>query len=164
MRKERVLIKALCTIGAVWVILTGYKMAKKAFITKKINKSSYKTSLFEKIDTFYAMPEKKEDRKAELGRGTWALIHTIAAKYPPYAGREHQANIIQFIDLLTKLFPCEDCRGHFKKLVDGFPPKVSSREDFAAWACQAHNIVNRRLGKREFDCGRLDERWDCGCK
>lgn len=164
MRKEGVLVKVLCVAGVLWIVLTGYKLARKAFITKKTNRSSYKTSLFEKIDAFYAMPEKKEDRKAELGRGTWALIHTIGAKYPPYPSREHQSNLIQFIDLLTKLFPCEECRKHFTELVKNHPPKVTSREEFSRWACQAHNIVNKRLGKREFDCARLDDRWDCGCK
>jgi len=25
--------------------------------------------------------------------------------------------------------------------------------------CEAHNEVNRKLGKGEFDCGRWEERW-----
>lgn len=41
---------------------------------------------------------------------------------------------------------------------------MTSNNDFNDWLCQVHNIVNRKLGKDEFDCGQLLERWsDCGC-
>ncbi|EIJ89648.1 hypothetical protein NEPAR06_1782 [Nematocida parisii] len=160
MRKERILVKVFLGIVILWCVLTGYKMIRRRY--SDVNDRRLHSA--KDSDSFYSMPKTKEERKAELGRGTWALIHTIAAKYPPDAGREHQGNLIKFIDLLTKLFPCDECRSHFKKLVDTFPPKVSSREEFAGWACQAHNIVNKRLGKQEFNCSRLDDRWDCGCK
>ena len=26
-----------------------------------------------------------------------------------------------------------------------------------------HNVINERLGKPEFDCLTLDEKYDCGC-
>ncbi|EHY66529.1 hypothetical protein NEAUS03_0953 [Nematocida ausubeli] len=160
MRKEGVLAKVFLSIIGIWVVLTGYKLARR----KYLQSTQLKARRTGEWDSFYDMPKTKEERKTELGRGTWALIHTIAAKYPPYPTREHQANVLKFIDLLTKIFPCEDCRGHFKNLVETFPPKVSGRAEFGGWACQAHNIVNKRLGKQEFDCTRLDDRWDCGCK
>lgn len=158
MRKEGVIAKVVLGCICVWVALTGYKVIRRK-VQSKAASIEIRSS-----ESFYKMPRTKEERRAELGRGTWALIHTIAAKYPPDATREHQGNLIKFIDLLTKLFPCEECRGHFKELVSKFPPRVSSREEFGRWACEAHNIVNRRLGKKEFDCKRLEERWDCGCK
>ena len=30
------------------------------------------------------------------------------------------------------------------------------------WMCEAHNEVNRKLGKGEFDCSRWEERWRTG--
>jgi mitochondrial FAD-linked sulfhydryl oxidase len=36
---------------------------------------------------------------------------------------------------------------------------VSSNHDLSQWFCQQHNIVNRKLGKEEFDCSRVLERW-----
>ncbi|KAH9386143.1 mitochondrial FAD-linked sulfhydryl oxidase [Nematocida major] len=152
MRKQAIVVRVFIGIVAVWVVLTGYKMLRRYRTPRK------------DAGPFYAMPESAAERRGELGRGTWTLIHTIAAKYPAEPTREYKGDVLKFVELLTKLFPCEDCRGHFKKLVGGFPPKVSSREEFSLWACQAHNIVNRRLGKTEFECSRLDERWDCGCK
>lgn len=37
--------------------------------------------------------------------------------------------------------------------------RVESREAFGRWMCEAHNEVNRKLGKREFDCEKWEERW-----
>jgi len=44
------------------------------------------------------------------------------------------------------------------------PPDTSSRHNFSQWMCHTHNDVNRRLGKEEFDCSRVDERWLDGWK
>ena len=47
--------------------------------------------------------------KEELGRGTWALLHTMAAYYPdkPDALRKVQAR--RFFDALGDLYPCTHC-------------------------------------------------------
>ena len=42
------------------------------------------------------------------------------------------------------------------------PPRVDwlgSRKMFGLWMCRAHNEVNVKLGKKEFDCRRVEERW-----
>ena len=43
-------------------------------------------------------------------------------------------------------------------------PAVNSREALSLWMCNVHNEVNRRLGKTEFDCAQVDERWKDGWK
>ena len=40
--------------------------------------------------------------------------------------------------------------------------KVSNREEFGRWMCEAHNAVNVKLGKEEFDCNRWEQRWRTG--
>jgi len=168
MRKGILLRRALFVLAALWLLLTGYKVCRKVFTFLKRKKtfgeerSSLKSASLE--ERYYSMPETKKERREHLGRSTWTLLHTVASKYPEKPTREEQTNIIKFIDLLTKIYPCDECRPHFKSLVGAFPPKVSSNGDFATWMCQAHNLVNSRLGKPEFDCTRLDSRWDCGCK
>ncbi|OAG29452.1 mitochondrial FAD-linked sulfhydryl oxidase [Nematocida displodere] len=153
MRKDALLTRAIVGVVCLWSLLTIYKYMRKH--------GAQKGKLTE---TYYTMPSTKEARRAELGRSTWTLLHTIASKYPAYPTREEQTNAIKLIDLMTKMFPCDECRGHFTELVKNFSPKVSSQEEFSEWLCEAHNIVNRRLGKPVFNCKRLDERWDCGCK
>ncbi|KAI5180391.1 mitochondrial FAD-linked sulfhydryl oxidase [Nematocida sp. AWRm80] len=154
MRKDIAIKSTIGVLVGIWCLLTVYKIVRRRG-AKTIPESN---------PSYYSKPPTKEAIRQELGRSTWTLLHTIAAKYPAYPTREQQSNAILLIDLLTKMFPCEECRGHFKQLTDGFPPQVSSQEEFSQWMCQAHNIVNKRLNKPVFDCARLDDRWDCGCK
>lgn len=105
----------------------------------------------------------KLEIRNELGRSTWTLLHTLAAVYPGVPSSQHKKDVISFIYLLSKLYPCGDCAQHFQKLLEGMPPKVNNHDEFAAWMCNAHNVVNKRLGKGSFECGRVDERWECGC-
>ena len=44
------------------------------------------------------------------------------------------------------------------------PPDVKDRVRFSRWMCGMHNDVNKRLGKRTFDCSKIDERWLDGWK
>lgn len=39
------------------------------------------------------------------------------------------------------------------------PPRLDSRDEFSQWMCEMHNHVNRHLGKPEFDCSKVDQRW-----
>jgi len=43
-------------------------------------------------------------------------------------------------------------------------PRLESREEFGRWMCDAHNEVNKKLGKEEFDCKFWKERWVDGWK
>ena len=47
---------------------------------------------------------------------------------------------------------------------NGNEPRVEGRDALGRWMCEAHNDVNRKLGKREFDCSRWEERWRTGWK
>ena len=51
---------------------------------------------------------------------------------------------------------------HFR--LQTHPPDTSSRHKFCQWMCHMHNEVNRRIGKEEFDCSKVDERWLDGWK
>ena len=56
-----------------------------------------------------------------------------------------------------------ECAGHFRQILNKFPPQVSSRSSAAAWACHVHNEVNKSLQKELFDCSNIGEFYDCGC-
>lgn len=43
-------------------------------------------------------------------------------------------------------------------------PDTRSRHALSQWLCGIHNDINVRLGKPEFDCSRVDERWRDGWK
>ncbi|CAN8099838.1 unnamed protein product [Discula destructiva] len=104
-----------------------------------------------------------ETLKAELGHATWKFLHTMVARYPEQPTEEDQLALKTFITLFSRLYPCGECAEHFRQLLAKYPPQVSSRNAAAGWLCFAHNIVNKRLKKEEFDCTKIGDFYDCGC-
>ncbi|KXX73108.1 FAD-linked sulfhydryl oxidase ERV2 [Madurella mycetomatis] len=101
--------------------------------------------------------------KAELGRASWKLFHTMMARFPEEPTPDDQLALKTYIQLFARLYPCGDCASHFQKLIAKYPPQTSSRDAAAGWACYVHNQVNRRLKKEEFDCNKIGDFYDCGC-
>lgn len=127
-------------------------------------KKNYKKKHHYKLANVYSTAMTKLEIRENLGRSTWTLLHTMAAVYPGIPSADHKKDIINFIYLLSKLYPCGDCAQHFQKLLANHPPKVGNHDDFVKWMCQVHNVVNKRLGKSTFECERVEERWECGCE
>jgi FAD-linked sulfhydryl oxidase len=101
----------------------------------------------------------------QLGRSTWTLLHTMTAAYPERPSLTQQSETKQFIGLFGKMYPCWSCADDFRSwMKDGNEPKVSNRDEFGKWMCEAHNAVNVKLGKKSFDCDKWEERWRTGWK
>jgi hypothetical protein len=111
--------------------------------------------------------EKTLETRAILGRGTWNLLHTIAAvRYDKTPSLETQAEMTQFVHQLAALYPCPVCAEHFAAMLVDDPPEVRTNAAFSLWLCRTHNRVNERLKKPAFPCtlDALAERWgSCGC-
>jgi len=106
--------------------------------------------------------------RAELGRGTWSLLHRMAAKFPKDPTPEERARVERFFGDLGSLYPCEDCASHFRGVLAARPVAEHSGNNarLSLWLCAAHNDVNARLGKPLFACelDAIKERWgSCGC-
>ncbi|KAI0343550.1 hypothetical protein BDW22DRAFT_1406779 [Trametopsis cervina] len=101
--------------------------------------------------------------KAELGRATWKLIHTMTLRYPETPTQDERDALDNYFHLLSRLYPCGECATEFQQLLKKYPPQTSSRRAAATWLCFVHNQVNERLHKPEFDCANLDATYDCGC-
>ena len=97
----------------------------------------------------------------ELGRASWALMHTIAAYYPQKPTHAQRVQARRFFDALGDLYPCATCRADLRADVDAHPPRCESREALAKWVCERHNVVNEKLGKAKMSCAidALDARW-----
>lgn len=73
-----------------------------------------------------------------------------------------------FLKLFSRLYPCWVCADDFRTWMaepsGRNEPRLSGRSEFGTWMCEAHNEVNRKLGKKEFDCRFWEERWRTGWK
>jgi len=99
-----------------------------------------------------------------LGRYTWSLLHTIAARYPEKPTKEVQNDMKEFIRIFSKFYPCSYCASEFRADLSKMPPEVDSRTSLAMWFCNIHNKTSERLNKPKFDCSKIDERWRTGWK
>ncbi|EPE34363.1 FAD-dependent thiol oxidase [Glarea lozoyensis ATCC 20868] len=97
-----------------------------------------------------------------LGRSSWTLLHSITATYPVAPSPTQQSDAKTFMSLFGKLYPCWVCAEDFQDFMARNRVRTESRQAFGEWMCEAHNEVNRKLGKREFDCSRWEERWRTG--
>lgn len=99
-----------------------------------------------------------------LGRHTWTFLHTTASYYPTSPNETQQRSMLQLLKALPVLYPCRNCAEDLELEISRRPPDVSSREKLEQWMCRTHNEVNRRLGKDEFDCSMVAQRWRDGWK
>jgi FAD-linked sulfhydryl oxidase len=95
----------------------------------------------------------------ELGNCGWTLLHTMAAYFPEKPSQKKKAEMKNFLESFAKVYPCKHCAKDFQQILQTLPLKLENQNEFAHWMCQAHNHVNKKLGKPEFDCSKVNERW-----
>lgn len=98
----------------------------------------------------------------QLGRSSWTLLHSIAARYPEVPSTKEQADMKQFIKLFGNFYPCWFCADDFKTYIAEKEPVVDTQDKLGRWLCAAHNEVNVKLGKPTFDCNLWKQRWKDG--
>lgn len=112
-------------------------------------------------------PEEREKKECPLdskmlGRKTWGFLHTMAAYYPDEPTTQEQTTMANFIELFSQFYPCQKCAKHLREELKTNTPNTKSAEALSMWFCELHNKVNSRLGKAEFDCSKVLERWRDG--
>ncbi|AMD22932.1 HHR163Wp [Eremothecium sinecaudum] len=95
----------------------------------------------------------------QLGRSSWTLLHSIAARYPEAPSTTQKQEIKQFMTIFSHIYPCNWCAKDFEEFIRNNAPRVDSREELGRWLCEAHNDVNKKLGKEEFNCNLWTKRW-----
>ncbi|CCG81824.1 putative FAD dependent sulfhydryl oxidase Erv1 [Taphrina deformans PYCC 5710] len=102
-----------------------------------------------------------------LGRATWTFLHTTAANYPVRPTPVQQNDMSAFLRTFSMFYPCWVCAEDFREWMakrENQPVLDSGWAGLGQWMCRAHNEVNRKLGKDEFDCKLWRQRWKDGFK
>ncbi|RMJ25594.1 sulfhydryl oxidase, partial [Aspergillus sp. HF37] len=139
----------LCTSAASWRALT-----KQAKSTPSSTSSTSSTTRSDQTPTQSSTPPTDcPPDTEELGRSTWTFLHSLTAAYPTSASAEQQREMGSFLGLFSRLYPCWVCAEDFQAWMaeERNRPRLGGRREFGNWMCEAHNEVNRKLGKGEFD-------------
>jgi len=102
--------------------------------------------------------------RSELGSSSWTLLHSVAAYFPEKPTEQQQNDARQLMEIFGRLYPCSDCAEDLRGELAVNPPVTSSGVLFSDWLCRLHNRVSVKLGKPEFDCSKVMQRWRDGWK
>jgi len=93
-------------------------------------------------------PDAAATSTAVWGPLQWKALHQLTRGYPrtdPSPG--HKTALVDYVQALVQLLPCQQCRGHWAKLAPTVADATQSRYTAMKWAIDAHNAVNARLHK-----------------
>jgi FAD-linked sulfhydryl oxidase len=91
----------------------------------------------------------------------------MAASYPAKATPVQQNDMSSFLRTFSLFYPCWVCAEDFRTWMakkENEPVLNQGWKGLGQWMCRAHNEVNVKLGKDEFDCNLWQERWKDGFK
>lgn len=97
-----------------------------------------------------------------MGSSTWGFLHTMAAYYPDNPTDEQKIEMKSFFRTFSKFYPCPTCAEDLREQLKEKPPEVESQTKLSKWLCEVHNNVNKKIGKPEFDCKLVNQRWKDG--
>lgn len=96
------------------------------------------------------------------GPHAWATLHAVLFNYPNSPSAADKDRMTVFINAFASMLPCEECRRHFANLLKTLPFEncLQSRDSLSRWGVAAHNLVNRRLRKREYQYDEIAPLYD----
>lgn len=86
----------------------------------------------------------------------------MAAYYPDQPNEREKTDMKNFFYILSKFYPCNICAEDLQEQFKHSPPQTESQEKLTQWLCRVHNVINKKLGKSEFDCKLVNQRWRDG--
>lgn len=85
----------------------------------------------------------RQNAAQSFGPAMWTSIHNIALAYDPTP--ERKKVLVDFMDNLATLFPCQKCSPHIREAIKTMP--TDSKLSVFKWSIDFHNAVNARIGK-----------------
>ena len=77
----------------------------------------------------------------------WKELHLRALKY---IGNNDAAYLLEFSKKIPRFSPGCACKEHWRNWVTKNPPKYGNAGEYFAWTVEAHNNINKIIGKPTF--------------
>tara|TARA_B100001741_G_C16553449_1_gene600831 strand:- start:4501 stop:5049 length:549 start_codon:yes stop_codon:yes gene_type:complete len=93
----------------------------------------------------------------------WTFLHTASYAYPDNPLKIDKENMFKFLWYFARVIPCGICRKDFTQYIAAMLPELEnstifdSKTELVRFLIDAHNYVNRKLGKREYTYHEVDE-------
>lgn len=87
------------------------------------------------------------------GSYVWYFIHLVCFAYNPEL-YDNNVAFEKFFEMLKEILACQKCKTNYKVEIIKLKPKYSNLK---GWSIEFHNLVNRRLNKRNFLIERVQE-------
>lgn len=88
----------------------------------------------------------------DLGRSGWNVLHTAAAVFPNKPTEQQRQSMRDFFASFAQVYACSTCAFHLRRHLAKHPPDVTDKRSLSSYVCDAHNKVNKFLGKPVMDC------------
>lgn len=87
------------------------------------------------------------------GKHMWSSIHFIALGFPETPSEKQKTDYKHFFENLYKVLPCNTCSEHLENTLKNELPlyatNLGNKIELFKWTVKLHNIVNKRLKKKE---------------
>jgi len=103
-------------------------------------------------------PEKSFTAEA-WGPVAWHHLHLVGFAFPASPTEAEREDFARFIEYFTRTLPCSDCRKNFRRYIaQKFKPDTHLKncETISKFLFNAHNDVNRKLGKPALPASKYD--------
>ena len=82
------------------------------------------------------------------GPHLWRFLHYLSLSYPSNPTDEEKEIMLNFLESLQEILPCEKCRYNFNNHLDNLDMNIlNSNETFIRWLFDVHNDVNKSTNK-----------------
>jgi hypothetical protein len=111
---------------------------------------------------FVLRPNVSTGEPVIFGPPVWKSLHIMAENYPTQPNQKHQTNCVKFVSALPYMLPCSDCGSHLLKeeqAIQNLPAVCSSRSNLRSFFVEAHNNVNKHLGKPLWNVKEAENRY-----
>lgn len=85
------------------------------------------------------------------GPALWHFLHTMSVNYPPRPTEKDKRNHLLFLQSLSKVLPCRNCRENFPSNLEQINFNIDdfeNRDTFSNMIFRLHNCVNNSLQKQ----------------